>query len=253
MEIRNIIYDVYGTLISTGTGSVDATRKILMQSRSPVAAALDPQEVYRDWKAFHRENIDRVNAALFDTEKHLSEVEFVNEREIFTRDLARIYQRYGIDGDPQTDVQPMLDSLSARALFPEVRCALLALSQQYRQAIGSTTDTAPLLQNFARTALCEMDGTPLFSYVFTSEMLGVYKPQREFYLRILEQAGWRAEETVFVGDSITDDVLGPRAVGLRTVLLDRKGRYRGMHETIGADAVIASLDALADALHDLSA
>ena len=28
MIIKNIIFDVYGTLISTGTGSVDATRKI---------------------------------------------------------------------------------------------------------------------------------------------------------------------------------------------------------------------------------
>ena len=27
-NIKHVIFDVYGTLISTGTGSVDATRKI---------------------------------------------------------------------------------------------------------------------------------------------------------------------------------------------------------------------------------
>ena len=43
-----IIFDVYGTLISTGTGSVDATQKIFGKYKLKYSA----QEIYAYWKKF---------------------------------------------------------------------------------------------------------------------------------------------------------------------------------------------------------
>ena len=31
-------------------------------------------------------------------------------------------------------------------------------------------------------------------------------------------------DVLFVGDSVTDDVLGPKALGIRTVWIDREGK-----------------------------
>ncbi len=44
--MKLIIFDAYGTLISTGTGSVDAVKKILeLQDKD-----INPQEFYKEWK-----------------------------------------------------------------------------------------------------------------------------------------------------------------------------------------------------------
>ena len=44
--LKAVIFDVFGTLISTGTGSVDAARAILQKRGS----ALDPAAFYDAWR-----------------------------------------------------------------------------------------------------------------------------------------------------------------------------------------------------------
>ena len=48
--IKAIIFDVYGTLISTGTGSVDAAAEILRRKNSVIC----PKEFYARWKKIHK-------------------------------------------------------------------------------------------------------------------------------------------------------------------------------------------------------
>ena len=91
------------------------------------------------------------------------------------------------------------------------------IMRRFRVAIGSTTDDAPLLDSLRGTVL---EGV---RQIFTSERLRKYKPEREFYSDILRLTGWEPEETVFVGDSVEDDVIGPKGIGMKAVLIDRKG------------------------------
>ena len=56
-----IIFDVYGTLISTGTGSLDAVKKILALQEEDIK----PEEFYREWKQQHRINMDNANTKVF--------------------------------------------------------------------------------------------------------------------------------------------------------------------------------------------
>jgi FMN phosphatase YigB (HAD superfamily) len=37
--------------------------------------------------------------------------------------------------------------------------------------------------------------------------------------------GCRAEDAVFIGDSLVDDIMGPKACGIATVLIDRKKNH----------------------------
>jgi len=60
--------------------------------------------------------------------------------------------------------------------------------------------------------------------VFTSEDLKVYKPQKAFYEKILAVLSLRPEEVLFVGDSLTDDIYGPRQSGMKTCWVNRKGQ-----------------------------
>ena len=53
--------------------------------------------------------------------------------------------------------------------------------------------------------------------VFSSE-LGVRKPDPRIFVHALREVGGEAPTAVFVGDRLNDDIVGARAVGMRTIL-----------------------------------
>ena len=218
MKIKAIVFDAYGTLISTGTGSLDAARAILARGGRP---DIPPEAFYARWKALHRAHIDGLTG-------------FVKEEEVFRRDLARLYQEYGLPGSADEDVSIMLDTLGKRRAFPEAKAVLEALAGRFQLGIGSTTDTAPLLKDLKRGGL-------EISRVYTSESLEAYKPRPEFYRRILADWGLAAGEALFVGDSLTDDVAGPQAVGMKACWVNRRGQPK---EGAAPDYEVADLTGL---------
>ena len=217
--IKNIIFDAYGTLISTGDGSIKATRKIWHRHDAQADAAA----IYHGWKRYHRYHIDALT-------------EFITEKEIFIRDLQQLYEQYHIASNASADIEPMIASQYGRDVFPETRSVINELQSSYYVVIGSTTDTEPIMYNLNRADLH-------ITHVFTSEMLRVYKPQKEFYLAILDTMGWEACDTLFVGDSLTDDVLGPKSVGMKAVLLDRNNKYSAQ-TSVHPDGIIQNLTQL---------
>ncbi|MBO5338052.1 MAG: hypothetical protein J6A94_13090 [Lachnospiraceae bacterium] len=78
---RLLIFDAYGTLISTGNGSIEATRKILSLQEKEI----DAKAFYRDWKRIHRKHIDES-----------IETTFMMEKDIFIKDLEVLYEQYQI-------------------------------------------------------------------------------------------------------------------------------------------------------------
>lgn len=196
--IKCILFDVYGTLISTGTGSVDAAKRILNNKN----AAVMPEEFYFEWKKIHRKNI-------------LNQTDFITEKQIFENDLKELFARYGIDGDYKKDVLYMINSLYSRKAYPETKTALKMLGKKYKIVIASTTDTAPLKENLEFNNISVQN-------IFTSESLRCYKPNIQFYNRILDSVKVNAQEALFVGDSLVDDVRGPQSIGLKTCWINRK-------------------------------
>lgn len=62
-----------------------------------------------------------------------------------------------------------------------------------------------------------------FDVAVISGLAGHEKPDREIFLAALEAAGAQPDEAIHVGDSMRDDVEGAQAVGIRGILLDRRG------------------------------
>ena len=60
-------------------------------------------------------------------------------------------------------------------------------------------------------------------FVIDSAVVGVEKPDPRIFRLGLEQAGVAAHEAVYVGDLYSVDVLGSRAAGLGSILLDPRG------------------------------
>jgi len=66
-----------------------------------------------------------------------------------------------------------------------------------------------------------LDG--LVEAVLTSARVGYRKPHPAIYAEALRVAGVAPSEALFVGDSWSHDVEGPRAAGMQTQLIDREG------------------------------
>ena len=213
--IKAIIFDAYGTLISTGNGSVEATRKILNQ----LNVLIDPVDFYKDWKLTHKNHIENI-------------VEFQSEYDIFIRDLYVLFKKYSINEIPENAVSFMIYSLTGRKTFPDTKDVLSSLSPQYTICIGSTSDTEPLLENIRENKL-------VFDYVFTSQSLKIYKPKKEFYENILSTLEIFSNEAVFIGDSLIDDVMGPQQLGIYSIWLNRLNAENNTN--IIPDAIITSL------------
>lgn len=85
--------------------------------------------------------------------------------------------------------------------------------------------------------------------VFSSDV-GWRKPDRRIYLEALQRLGASAQESVFVGDRLIEDIQGPRALGLRAVLTCQFRREE-LDGPVLPDAIIETLAALPDALASL--
>ncbi|KAJ5019550.1 hypothetical protein K4K57_012691 [Colletotrichum sp. SAR 10_99] len=79
----------------------------------------------------------------------------------------------------------------------------------------------------------KLGGWDIFDGVFTSASLGVRKPEREFFDRVLEAAGVDAQSAVFVDDR-TENVICAQCCGMKGVLFsDTESAIQMLHALFG--------------------
>lgn len=128
----------------------------------------------------------------------------------------RVVQKLGIvlESDRREALADYLQKKLACKLFGDVE-SVLSLPQ--KKAILTLTgkfviDDIPALGSFE---------------VFSPEVTGLKKPDAKAFRAVLERTGVFPEETVMVGDSLENDILPAKALGMKTVLIDRAGKFDG--------------------------
>ena len=129
---------------------------------------------------------------------------------------------------------------------PDARDVLAALKQR-GYLVGVLSNTMwPRSYHQEVFARDDLDGY-IDVAVYSSE-LPVAKPHAEAFLITIEALGVEADETVFVGDRLWDDIFGAQSVGMRTIWIP--------HSTIPSEQVpddTAAPDATAERLSDVFA
>ena len=100
-----------------------------------------------------------------------------------------------------------------------VGAMLEALASRCTLALVSNTHHAPLVHGLLRRV--GLAGS--FAAVVTSVEHGRRKPCRTIYEHALALTGGVPGDALFVGDSFGPDYVGPRAVGIRALLIDPEG------------------------------
>jgi len=87
---------------------------------------------------------------------------------------------------------------------------------------------------------------PHVDFVGSSERWGVEKPDSGFFAHVVDESGVPAEEIIYVGDRVDNDVVPALAAGLHAVRV-RRGEHARVESAEGT-VTIDSLDELLEAL-----
>jgi FMN phosphatase YigB (HAD superfamily) len=90
---------------------------------------------------------------------------------------------------------------------------------------------------------------PHVDFVGSSERWGVEKPDAGFFAHVIDEAGAPAEQILYVGDRVDNDVAPALAAGLGAVRI-RRGAHAQVESPDGV-LTIGSLDELPEALDDV--
>ena len=201
--IKTVIFDAFDTLFQVEKG---ASAKYIIDRITQCGYTVDEAEFHKLWKEYY-------------TEHTSADSIFKTEREIFTARIKMLYNKYGVSHDAATDAHLLMEKSKNRCVFDDVIPTLENLKGICNIYIGSNTD------NDVLEAVMQKNGIAV-DKIYTSENLRCYKPSATFYNEIVKENGLLYNEVLFVGDSLIDDVLGPKNVNIKTCWLNREGKPR---------------------------
>ena len=139
-------------------------------------------------------------------------------------DETTTYERWEAEGaieyvfaerDLHADALPCLAALRARGL-----------------RLGAAGNMYAVHEDFLR---------PHVDFVGSSERWGVEKPEAGFFVHVVEEAGAPADEILYVGDRVDNDVIPAVSAGLKSVRV-----CRGAHAQVPSPDGTVTIDSLAE-------
>ena len=204
-----LTFDCYGTLIDWETGILTGLRAVLAP-RGVEPADDELLEVFAGFEA----------AA--------EAVPYLRYREILERCLGQVMAHYRVE--PQEgEAAAFADSVGDWPAFPDSSEALARLHGRFRLGVITNCDD----DLFARSA-SRLETT--FDWVVTAESVGSYKPDPRVFEIALERIGLPRERVLHVAQSLFHDHVTAKALGLKTVWIDRRHDRPGAGATPPADA-----------------
>lgn len=201
-----LLFDIDNTLLDFSAGAMQAMEEIFRAAGLPYAPEM--------FAVFQVEN-DKLWARIERGELTIAGLRDVRWQTI----LARL----GLEADGA----------------PEV---LARLHGKYRLCAASNGPYAQQVNRLRRAGMLDA-----FERLFISGQMGAEKPSRVFFDRCLAQLpGVRSEQCLMIGDSLTADIAGGRAAGMRTCWFDPADRGAAMPPQ--ADWRITRLEELFDIL-----
>ncbi len=133
-----------------------------------------------------------------------------------------LLERVGVrDTDGLADVlYRAFTDLDNYRLFPDVQPALDRL-----RSAGLRLGLVSNFEEWLELLLERLGVTAYFETRVISGVEGIEKPDERIFRLAVERTGLGADESVYVGDNPVFDTQPAEAIGMRGVLLDRRGRY----------------------------
>ena len=228
MDVRALVFDVFGTVVDWRGGVAREVRRLLGPS-------VDADALADDWRGRYVPSMERVRSG---------ELTWTPLDDLHRGSLDAVLTDAGLASVP-TDVREEL-VLAWHRLdpWPDVLPGLRRLSRSYVLAPLSNGNVA------LQVDLARRSGLP-WDCVLGAEVVRHYKPDPEVYDSAAELLGVPPSSVVMVAAHL-DDLAAARARGLRTAYVHRPDEFGGLHVPPSADPdadlSVASFEELASAL-----
>ncbi len=199
-----VFFDGYGTLFDKTYDALYATCQIIVDD---VQLDLTREAFLDHW--------DRYFFPL------LREGDFISFWEAHIASLKKTFADLNVRADPEYYLPDLFHALGNVPLFCDVESTLAALPA-VQTGVISNADDAHL-----SSALAVNDLT--FSVVMSSESARCYKPNPNIFFDALKARNANPAQTLYVGDSQDDDIVGAKRAGISVAWLNRNGATRRGH------------------------
>ena len=205
--VRAVLFDFGGTLYDYATLAA-AERESLAELAGWAGITAEPAAI---WQA-HRDALRRVFHAYLPRRYYL-------HRDLFRDAVIGMLEQFGSPAHYEHLERFRVAQWERHARDFQLREGVVAtLAALHARALHvglvSNIDDDQLAHLLAIAGIADR-----FDSVLSSERALSCKPDRAIFEEALRRAGCRADEALFVGDTIAQDVAGANAVGLRSVLL----------------------------------
>jgi HAD superfamily hydrolase (TIGR01549 family) len=218
MPVRAVLFDLFDTLVDLrleGLPEIEVDGRAYRATYRRLHDAI-VQRIPLDFETFAR--------TLAQVDREVRDEYYGKGRELPTRDrFEALVERLGLDAPDLPDLltEVHMGTIRGQAAFldhhPEV---LERVGAEARLGLVSNFSHSPT----ARALLEEAGLHAHFDAIVISDRVGYRKPRPEIFRTALAELGVEPEETLHVGDSLTDDVHGAGALGIRPVWLTRRVR-----------------------------
>ena len=226
--IDAILFDCWGTLIK----APNLMRRGATSEIFPRILAIQGHLVdYEDFREAYlvvskRQNdIANVNWEEFDHEERLGDTlkAIGFQHEDFNGVVSRLWEKYlrewPRDSVPYEETMPLLDHLKDR----------------FKLGLVTNFVDGPT----ARKVLEKYGFDEIFDVIVISGEEGYRKPKRTLFDKALSGLKSQPEYSVMIGDTLIADVIGPKEIGMKAILVDEEESKKESHHF--ADAVVSNI------------
>ncbi len=231
MSYKYIIFDVDDTLLDFGS-AFHATQKDIAEKLniefSKEYAALSEK---LGWKAWKETGLDSTDLKEVQKNYHTLYYKYLEQH---YRDLI---QAYGAEISVEELVETYIKSVSSSKIFMEKNTLEVykALSPNYKLVLA--TNGIDRIQRERIQAFM-----PYTYKFYISENMNTIKPAEEFFRYIISDLECEPGECLMVGDSITNDIMGAKKVGMDVCFYNV--RNKDIPEKVMVDYEIKSIEGI---------
>ena len=235
MPIRAVLFDMFDTLML-----IEKNHAFYSPSLKKAHSFLVKNGVDVEFRAFRDAYIEARNALYYEADTKLEEPHFNCRISNALRSLGYVeVQRKIVSGATNKFCEGFMEYVR---IDDHARSTLEKLYGKYKLGIVSNFAIPECVDK-----LLEKNGLEkFFDVVVVSASVNKRKPSPEIFQKALEKLDVRAENTVFVGDTVDSDIIGAKAAGIKSIFIERR-KQEGVNQAC-PNETIKSLDELLEAM-----
>ena len=214
-KYKYLIFDVDDTLLDFYSAFAAAQRNIAEKMGIQATKEYLETDEKCGWKAWEESGLDKTEEIDVQKNYHVYYYQYLRKH------FEYLLEVYGKVCDVQELVDCYLKSVASSRVMKESDTlpVYIKLSEKFKLVLATNG-----IERVQRERLS--DFLPYTYRHYISEEVGFIKPTRDFYDHILSDLECRSAECLMIGDSISNDMTGAKAIGMDVCYYNAKGKRK---------------------------